>query len=124
MTTSTTAFPRSHRLLCARDYQQFFKQARKIYSRHFVILYKPNQLPIARLGLAISKKRIKRAVDRNRIKRVIRESFRHHQTMLATLDVTVIMSKEARKASTALVKLDLRSELDKQWRQLKYLSQR
>ncbi|MCP3679272.1 MAG: ribonuclease P protein component [Gammaproteobacteria bacterium] len=122
MTTNTNAFPRSCRLLSARDYQQFFKGVRRIYTRHFVILYKPNQLATARLGLAISKKRVKRAVHRNRIKRVIRESFRHHQTILTALDITVVMSKEARKASTALVKLDLRSELDKQWQQLKNLS--
>ena len=52
----------------------------------------------ARLGLAISKKNCRLATDRNRIKRVVRESFRHHQAALAGLDVVVINQPAARAA--------------------------
>ena len=55
-------------------------------------------MDVARLGLAISKKNCRFATDRNRIKRVIRESFRHHQPTLAGLDVVVINQPAARAA--------------------------
>jgi ribonuclease P protein component len=42
------------------------------------------------LGLAIPRKQIRRAVHRNRLKRLIRESFRRHQALLRGLDVVVI----------------------------------
>jgi ribonuclease P protein component len=50
--------------------------------------------PSSRLGLAISKKQIRRAVDRNRLKRHIRESFRHHRKRLTGLDL-VVMARPA-----------------------------
>jgi len=43
-----------------------------------------------RLGLALSKKRIKTSVARNRLKRLIRDSFRHHQQLLPNIDIVVI----------------------------------
>lgn len=56
------------------------------------MLYRGNQLSSARLGLAIAKKNIKLAVGRNRIKRLTRESFRLHQSLLPALDI-VVMTK-------------------------------
>ena len=50
----------------------------------------PNQLQHARLGLAISRKVARTAVARNRVKRVTRESFRHWQTRLDSLDIVVL----------------------------------
>lgn len=47
-----------------------------------------------KLGLAIAKKRAKRAVDRNRLKRVARESFRHHSHQLDGLEL-VVMNRDA-----------------------------
>jgi ribonuclease P protein component len=51
-----------------------------------------------RLGLAISKKNAKRAVDRNRIKRLIRESFRQNQYNLPAIDL-VVMAKPVTKSA-------------------------
>lgn len=124
MAENSNAFPRNNRLLSTRDYGFCFKNSRKLYSQHFVIFYCKNNLSIPRLGLAISKKQLKHAVDRNRIKRIIRESFRLHKKDLTPFDITVVLSKEARKASRALVQLDLGNELDKQWKYLKQLSEK
>lgn len=43
----------------------------------------------ARLGLVIGKKLLKRSVDRNRVKRIIREQFRCLKTMLPACDFIV-----------------------------------
>lgn len=66
---------------------------------------------VPRLGLIISKKSIKRAVDRNRVKRMTRESFRLCQSRLSGLDV-VIMS---RAGLGELSGPALRAVLDKHW---------
>ena len=66
---------------------------------------------VPRLGLIISKKSIKRAVDRNRVKRITRESFRLCQSRLRGLDV-VIMS---RAGLGELPGAALCAVLDKHW---------
>lgn len=54
------------------------------------MLARCNALGYPRLGLAISRKAAKLAVERNRIKRVVRESFRLHQGELGGVDIVVI----------------------------------
>lgn len=49
-----------------------------------------NGLNHARLGLAIAKKKLPAAPARNRLKRIIRESFRFHHEQLAGLDIVVL----------------------------------
>ncbi len=83
-------FTRQQRLSSALEYKYVFDQPCKSTDRYFTVLARPNARAFARLGLAISKKRVKRAVDRSRIKRLSRESFRHHQLSLAGLDCVVL----------------------------------
>ena len=52
-------------------------KSKSINSQHLSFYKKVNDLGISRIGLAIPKKNAKRAVDRNRIKRLIREIFRN-----------------------------------------------
>lgn len=65
------------------------------------MLASPNRLQTARLGLVISKKNVKRAVQRNRIKRQIRERFRQFpqregpELDLSGLDIIVLARKGA-----------------------------
>ena len=66
-----------------------------------MVLARTNGLPFARLGLAITKKKTKRAVDRNRLKRLIRESFRMHQHLLAGLDLVVMNQRRGAMASNS-----------------------
>ena len=67
-----------------------------------------------RLGLAVSRRVNKRAVVRNRIKRVVRESFRMNKEALSGLDIVVV----ARQAASEADKKELREAIDRHWRQL------
>lgn len=69
----------------------------------FTVLYKENGEQEARLGLAISKKNCRLAVGRNRLKRVVRESFRHHYEYLKGLDVVVLNQPAAKVASNRVL---------------------
>ncbi|WP_152205820.1 ribonuclease P protein component [Marinobacter changyiensis] len=84
------AFPRSSRLLTPRDYSEVFSDVQlRVPHKHFLILAKPNALGHARVGLVFSKKNLKHAVQRNRVKRLVRETFRHQPDM-PPLDIIVL----------------------------------
>ena len=84
-------FPRSTRLTRAADYRSVFQANTRISDDCFTLLYAKAGTGHSRLGLAVAKKQIKRAVDRNRLKRLIRESFRLHQKRLPEVDVVVMV---------------------------------
>lgn len=79
-----------------------------------MLLARPNGLNFPRLGLAVSKKNIKTAVQRNRIKRLIRETFRQRKTTLGGCDYVALARQPAGKATNA----ELLEALEKHWLEL------
>lgn len=65
------------------------------------MIARPNTLDHARLGLAVGVKAAGNAVNRNRIKRVVRESFRQRQQELPAVDLVVNARPAAGKATNA-----------------------
>lgn len=109
------SFPKSHRLLRPADYGKVFNDVQlKVPHRNFLILATPNNLGHARVGLIFSKKNLKLAVQRNRIKRQVRETFRH-QTDYPGLDIVVL----GRQGLAGLENQAVRASLDELWRRLK-----
>lgn len=109
--------PRVARLRRAADFAALRAPAGRLHSACFRIRYRGNDSGGARLGLAVSKRVSKRAVDRNRIKRAIRESFRRARPHLPAVDLLVIANPAALDApSTALI-----AELDRLWSRLRPL---
>ena len=74
------------------DFQRVFSDNKKSVDSMLVVLARPNGLSHSRLGLAIAKKYTAGAVQRNRIKRLVRESFRQHQPFKVAVD-TVVMNR-------------------------------
>jgi ribonuclease P protein component len=107
-------FPRAARLLRPAEFRRVFQQARRVQDGNFTILARANGGLPARLGLAIARKQIRRAVDRNRLKRLIRESFRHRQADLQGLDLVVMARSQARQRSNG----ELSDALARLWRSL------
>lgn len=99
MTVNRACFKPHARLLKPAEFSRVFKKAIRSSDRMLTILAAPNDQGHPRLGLAISKKNAKRAVDRNRIKRIIRESFRQNQIRLPAIDL-VVMAKPQTKSAT------------------------
>lgn len=88
-----------------------FDQPRKLSRRHVTVLYRSNSLPHARIGIIINKHQVKLAAERNRLRRIVRESFRHHQDMLKGLDIILLMRSEC----TAQEGRPLRDIIDQLW---------
>lgn len=93
-----SSFPRTCRLLTAQDYKSVFDSSEfKVSSRYFLVLATISTLSTARLGLIIAKKNVAKAVQRNRLKRQIRQSFRTSKASLNNLDLVVLARKDADK---------------------------
>lgn len=115
-------FERHKRLLTAADYSAVFEKNRSFKDRNFLILVKKRPpldheqalSSVPRLGLAVSKKNFKKAVDRNLIKRIIRESFRLQQEALSELDIVVM----SRGTTNVANKAALHASLSRHWKQI------
>ena len=84
------AFPRSVRLLRAEEYTAVFRTAQvNLSSGPLRIRAIQNRMPTARLGLVVTKKGTPKANRRNRLKRIIRETFRLHVGQLPNVDIVV-----------------------------------
>ena len=101
---SETCFPYNYRLLKAVDYKAVFDTAQyKVSCRSFLLLASPNSATYPRLGLIVAKKNVARAVQRNRVKRLIRESFRHNKALVAGFDIVVLARKGAGNLSNGRI---------------------
>ncbi|GEN23814.1 ribonuclease P protein component [Halomonas cupida] len=108
-------FPRHYRLLTAGDYRHVFDSAvYKVHGKGLMALATPNDLGHPRLGLVFSKKNVRRAVDRNRLKRLARESVRHSQYRLPGVDIVLL----ARRGVNEVDNNTVHRQLFGMWRRL------
>jgi ribonuclease P protein component len=91
-------FQRTSRLTDAASFGRVFRKARRSRDKMFTVLTTENPGNEARLGMAISKKHCRLASDRNRLKRIIRESFRQHRAELGGLDIVVLNQSDTQQA--------------------------
>ena len=111
---SEFGFNRCLKITSPADYKRVFTKAIKSGSSAFTVLARSNDLQQARLGLAIAKKSVRRAVDRNRVKRQIRESFRLYKDTLPAVDVVVL----AKHTTNNKTNTELAKALKEHWQNL------
>lgn len=108
-------FSRQKRLLEAAQFKRVFDSPDKKLSTSYVLLLTcKNDLDHPRLGLVIGKKSVKLAVQRNRLKRQIREVFRLNQHQMANYDVVVV----ARRGFAEVENNELQQQFIKFWKKL------
>ncbi len=115
METKNFSFPTQLRLGKPAEYKNVFSKPIKSTDQYFTLLAIKNKHSHPRLGLAIAKKNIRKAVARNIIKRVTRENFRLQQHQLINIDVVVLARRDAANAPPEILK----KSLDKHWLKLK-----
>ncbi len=108
-----TGFSKQRRLLTAAAYKQVFDKPVRSSDQYYTVLARPNGLDRSRLGLAISKKKARLAVSRNRLKRIARESFRHFQASHSA-DYIVLAGNRCVDASNQ----QLFQSLEKHWQRV------
>lgn len=119
--TTLCGYSTEVRLRCAADYKGVFDGALfKVHQPHFLFLAKHSELQNSRLGLVVAKKKVRRAHERNRVKRLARESFRLHQHQLGLLDI-VVMPK---MGIEAIPNAELYQQLQFAWQKLQRLAKK
>jgi len=106
------AFPRELRLLTPAHFTFVFQQPQRAGMPQITILGRQNSLGHPRIGLTVAKKHVKRAHERNRIKRLTRESFRLRQHELPAMDFVIV----AKKGIAELDNQSFTEVLEKLWR--------
>jgi ribonuclease P protein component len=101
------------------DFSYIFDKPIKSADAAYTILARAGQTSNPRLGVIISKKNISSAARRNRVKRIVRESFRQHKHIINTLDIVVICKKHCEQ----MINEKLFERLRKHWKFLNEHSQ-
>lgn len=113
---TNNCFPKQRRLLKNKEFLCVFRGGHRLSCSSFTFLIKENQSPDIRLGVVVPKKQIKRACQRNYVKRVIRDAFRvHWQHDAIGLDIIVSVRKSFLENS----KENIGRLLEKQWKKVK-----
>jgi ribonuclease P protein component len=135
--TDVATFPRSVRLRTPTQFQATFSQGRRISAALFRLHLRPAEtlltdsvqplapqgasvsqrdvhpaepaLMMARLGISVSKRVAAHAVERNRIKRIARNSFRHCRTQLPPGDYVLLAQRDSVGASSEALRAALAS---------------
>lgn len=112
---SSKAFTKARRLLNSSDFQPVFENAPyRASHKYFLILARPGSTDTSRLGLVIAKKNIKLAVDRNRVKRLVRECFRQFPIDDVSIDAVFLTRRGLGEIDNA----ELSKQLLQQWQRV------
>ncbi len=106
--------PEQRRLRRKSDFEAAYARGRRFGNGFFAVTAKPNEIGGPRLGLAVSVKNAGSSVERNRLRRTIRESFRLHQHELPPVDLVVSARGGARNAAGP----ELRASLVSLWKKV------
>jgi ribonuclease P protein component len=103
-----SGFRGGYRLRKTDEFSSVFAFRKTLRGRHLDMLHRPNVLDTARLGVVVAKKNVRSAVNRNLIKRIVRESFRLTRSKLPKRDIVVRVSVRMEKPDRRV----LRGEID------------
>ncbi len=101
------SYTQRDRLKTPGQFTRVFDHATKKSSEFFTVLSRDNELNQPRLGVVVAKRRANRSVDRNIIKRIIRESFRLNKQALPNKDFIVILKRPIKFIKRSNLKLQM-----------------
>ncbi len=109
-------FPKAERIRERHEFTEIFARARKTYSSHLILFRRSNSRQSARIGITVSRK-VGIAVVRNRIKRLIREYYRHHKAdFISGFDYSLVVKKSFSGLSRSAAEVELKAVLAKSLR--------
>ncbi len=107
------ALNKKNRLKKKRDFEGVFKKGKAVKGSFLFIKYTKNELGVPRLGFVVSAKIAGKAVERNKIRRILSEAVRTRINSMGGYDIIVFASKGITRASKQDVASDFLGALKK-----------
>lgn len=103
------SFTKNERLHKSREFDEIFRKGERYPTENFLVIFHPNHYERRRLGIVVSKK-IGKAVERNRIKRLVREFFRLNKSQFPdSSDLLFVVKRRLEKPNYATVYDELKA---------------
>jgi ribonuclease P protein component len=106
-------FPGRFRIKKTDEFSSVFNFRKRISGQVLVMHIMPNGLKNARVGLIVGKKLVRSAVERNYMKRVLRELYRREQGVLGGVDILIRPQKVFTRAHFAQIEEEFRQLMHK-----------
>ena len=103
---------RRHRFAERGGFGPILKAGRKVRGRYAVLHLGTAHAGISRLGVALARKMIPHAVERNRVRRLVREAFRRHVARQLPMDLVVTLRQAVSREELPLFRGELVTLLD------------
>lgn len=107
---------KNNRLLKNSDFRNIIRSGNKINSYNFSIYYSKNNLDKYRIGITISKKVSKLAVERNLLKRRINAAINELKLSNINIDIVIIAKPSSNQLEYQIIKNEITNSLIKIWK--------
>lgn len=107
------ALPRQNRLKRKKDFEEVFKQGKTVHGSFLFIKFRKTSSRFSRFGLVIGARVAKKAVTRNRIKRILSETLRSRLSSIRDSVDAAVVIKRTNPEDQTLLKEDLLLVLQK-----------
>ena len=105
-------YSRRHRFAARGSFGAVLRGSRKLRGRLAVIHVIPGRGGLSRLGVALTRRLVPRSVDRNLVKRMLRDAFRRHTVKAAGLDCVVALRERFDRGQVAAMEAEIRLLFD------------
>ena len=98
-------FPKTNRLRKKRDVKRVFKKGQRVHNSLLQLFFLKNFCNKVRVTVVVGKKYDKKAVYRNKLKRLVREWLHYDILSLSGIDLIIMPSKKFATKKPDIVKL-------------------
>ena len=106
-------FTKADRILKRREFIALSKSGRRVQNTEFIAYFLSARYNRSRLGVTVTKK-VGQAVERNRIKRLVREFFRLNRHCLSgNWDISIIVKRQSAEITSEMAHRSLQNIFDR-----------
>ena len=105
-------YSRRHRFSARGSFGPVLRSNRKLRGRLTIIHVTAGLLPVSRLGVALTRRLVPSSVDRNFVKRTLREAFRRHPVKGSGLDCVVTLRERFKRGQLEAMVAEIHGYFD------------